>query len=132
MPPTTIHQLPSCRTSAIHETHHTYESVFKNVRRRQQTDNDERFVWEVEEISGVDEDPFALEQMDHESFSRNSGRHADDRGPAALDSEDITRGKRVRELTKPPEIRGDTLVDRFPDRRRSPQQPGGRGPTGRP
>ena len=84
---------------------HAANAVRERIDRRQQADDEERFAWEVEEVSRVHEDALGLQQVEHHRLFTMGCRHPDDSGKedvVALDpAEDVVISRRFRTFTGP-------------------------------
>src|SRR6185436_20336720 len=102
------------------------DRIGKNFGRRQQAHDDERLPRKVEEIPGMNEDAFAIEELEDELLFAPRGWHANDRRPAAFRLQRLARRKRRRDRSESRKIRTRALVNLRADRRPTFEQITGR------
>src|SRR5205085_1871546 len=101
------------------------DSFAKNIRRREQRDDEPAVALEIEKVSGMNDDS-AIEKLERELFIAARLRHADHGGPAAFDGQQLPfRFRGDRELQRV-EILARALRDCGADSRRDVQQFGQR------
>ena len=85
---------------------------------RQQADDEERFVREVEEVAGMHEDALAPQQIQDQRLLAARRRHAHDGRPAAFDAAAARRRDTPRDVAGSGRLRADALWIGLADRRR--------------
>src|SRR5688572_6091968 len=106
----------------MQEPQRSFQRRYKDVFSRQQADNDEGFVREIEEVARVNEHLLVLEQLEHERFLSAGGRDPDWCGPSTLDAWHRTRGELPRQLPRMVQVRADARVNGAADRRAALEQ----------
>src|SRR6187431_140932 len=82
--------------SSIHEPQAPFKRVDKNGFLNQQADNDERFVWEVEEVAGVHQNALGVEQIQDQCLLGPRGGNTHRCTPSAVDTQELTRAVAMR------------------------------------